>query len=51
MIISNGSIVLKRPLKYDQMTISFVKPEEFYKSTKEYLRNIFQCMGIDEKKI
>lgn len=51
MIISNGSIVLKRPLKYDQMTISFVKPEEFYKSTKEYLRNIFQCMGIDKKNL
>lgn len=51
MIVSGGKLVLKRPLVYDQMTVSLPYPEEFYEASKSYLEQIFLCMGIEEKNL
>lgn len=51
MIVSGGKLVLKRPLTYEQMTVSLPYPEEFYAASKEYLEQIFVCMGIEEKNL
>lgn len=51
MIASGGKLVLKRPLVYDQMTVSLPYPEEFYEASRQYLEQIFLCMGIEKKNL
>ena len=51
MIVSGGKLVLKRPLVYDQMTVSLPCPEEFYEASRQYLEQIFCCMGVEKKNL
>lgn len=42
---------IKKPLAYSPMWISFVKPERFYKLSKEYIYHIFNAAGKDKDHI
>lgn len=39
---------LKLPLQWPQMKISLITPKEFYRITQEYLKAVFECMGLHE---
>ena len=49
--ISFGKIVLKKPLLYSPMWISYIDDEEFYKKTRSYLWKLLCELGIQEKNI
>lgn len=45
---SAGKILIKRPLRYPQMKISLVNAEEFYKISRQYLEELFDCLGLEK---
>lgn len=49
MIVSGGKLVLKRPLAYDQMTVSLPCPEEFYQASRHYLEQISSAWALKRK--
>lgn len=50
-LVSLGKIQLKKPLVYNDMAVSFVTPEEFYKSTRTYLKKLWSKLGIDNRNV
>lgn len=44
-------VKLKKPLLYPEMWISYVNEEQFYHASKQFLANIFDCMGLQQKNI
>ena len=47
-LISFNRIVLKRPLRYKNMKISFIQADEFYVYSKEFMIKIFNDLGLRE---
>lgn len=47
-LVSLGKVNLKRPLRYQNMKLSFVEDEEFYKCTSEFMYKIFNDMGLQK---
>ena len=42
---------VRKPLSYSPMWVSFVKPERFYKLSREYIYHIFEAAGKNEENI
>lgn len=50
-ILTRGKLILKRPLEYNTMRLSFVNGEEFYSKARDYINKILNHLGIKEKNI
>ena len=40
-ILSLGRLQVKKPLVYNDMMLSYMTPEEFYRNTRSYLRRLW----------
>lgn len=50
-LVTLGRVVLKRPLRYPTMKLSFVSDKEFYEYTAEFLYKLFFDMGLSENNL
>lgn len=50
-LLTLHKVKLKKPLVYDQMWISYVNEDEFYQAAKQFIGNILNELGINEKSI
>ena len=50
-ILSLGKIQMKKPLVYEDLVLSYVKPEEFYAKTREYLHKLWLELGIEKRNV
>lgn len=49
--ITFGKVNTKKPLVYEDLSLSFVTAEEFYKKTKIYLRKLWMELGIERRNV
>lgn len=47
--ITKKKNLIKKPLLYDEILLSYKKPEEFYKETRKFINNIFNMIDSSDK--
>lgn len=50
-LLSANKLQGKKPLVYDQMWLSYIKPAEFYEKSKVYLNKIWSELGLHDRNI
>lgn len=50
-LVTLGKVNLPKPLVYKDVTVSYVKPEEFYEKTDNYLQKLWDAMGLDKRNL
>lgn len=47
-ILTRDKVMLKKPLSYSPMQLSFIDAESFYAASRKYLNSLFEEMGLQE---
>lgn len=47
--ITKKKNLIKKPLLYDEMLLSYKSPEEFYKETRKFINNVFEMIDSSDK--
>lgn len=49
--VTLGKVHVKKPLAYDDLILSYVRPDEFYEKTKQYLHKLWKELGIEKRNV
>ncbi len=50
-LITLGRVELPKPLVYENITLSYVTPEEFYDKTQAYLQRLWGALGLEKRNL
>ena len=50
-LLTFKKVRLSKPLVYENMAVSYVKPEEFYEKTRAYLQKLWDSLGLEKRNL